>query len=158
MAIFHINFKILTRVKDGKIKSSIYLAAYNSRQKLKDEKTGLTFNYENKKEDLMYTNIILPENAPSRFYNRATLWGSVENIEKRADSQLSRYFIVALHRNLNLEQNKKLLEDYIKKNFIKKGMCADIAIHNDKDNNNPHAHVMLTMRETNEAGFLAKKK
>lgn len=154
MAIFHLNFKILKR-SEGK--SSLYLSAYNSRTRLKDEKTGLVFNYEKKKEDLMHQEIILPDNAPLRFKDRSVLWNEIEKIEKRKDAQLSRYFIVALPRELTLEQNHKLLTDYIKKNFVKKGMCADFAIHNDADNNNPHAHVMLTMREIENDGFSIKK-
>ena len=155
MAIFHIDFKILKR-SEGK--SSLYLAAYNSRMRLKDEKTGLVFNYEKKKEDLMHEEIILPDHAPIRFKDRSTLWNSIESKNNRRDSQQSRYFIVALPRELTLEQNHKLLTDYIKKNFIKKGMCADIAIHNDSENNNPHAHVMLTMNDVNEMGFLNKNR
>jgi len=155
MAIFHLNFKILKR-SEGK--SSLYLSAYNSRTRLKDEKTGLVFNYEKKKEDLMHQEIILPNNAPKSFKDRSTLWNAIESKNNRRDSQLSRYFIVALPREQTLEQNHKLLTDYIKKNFIKKGMCADIAIHNDADNNNPHAHVMLTMQDVNETGFLNKNR
>jgi hypothetical protein len=49
VAIFHLSFKVLTRTtKTGKSKSSLYLAAYNSREKLKDELTGLTFDYTKK--------------------------------------------------------------------------------------------------------------
>lgn len=154
MAIFHLNFKILKR-SEGK--SSLYLSAYNSRKRLKDEKTGLVFNYEKKKEDLMHEEIILPIGAPERFKDRSVLWNEIEKIEKRKDAQLSRYFIVALPRELTLEQNHKLLTDYIKKNFVKKGMCADFAIHNDGENNNPHAHVMLTMREIENGNFSPKK-
>ena len=154
MAIFHIDFKILKR-SEGK--SALYLSAYNSRMRLKDEKTGLVFNYEKKKEDLMHTDILLPHNAPNRFKNRSILWNEIEEIEKRKDAQLSRYFICALPRELSLIENKKLLEEYIQKNFISKGMCADYAIHNDKENNNPHAHVMLTMREIENSKFSTKK-
>ena len=154
MAIFHIDFKILKR-SEGK--SSLYLAAYNARMRLKDEKTGLVFNYEKKKEDLMHSDILLPKNAPESFKNRSELWNNVEK-QKRKDSQLSRYFICALPRSLSLIENKKLLEEYIQKNFVKKGMCADYAIHNDADNNNPHAHVMLTMQDVNETGFLNKNR
>lgn len=154
MAIFHIDFKILKR-SEGK--SSLYLSAYNSRTRLKDEKTGLVFSYEKKKEDLMHTDILLPNNAPERFKNRSVLWNEVEK-QKRKDSQLSRYFICALPRDLSLQENKKLLEEYIQKNFIKKGMCADYAIHNDAENNNPHAHVMLTLQDVNETGFLNKNR
>lgn len=154
MAIFHIDFKILKR-SEGK--SSLYLSAYNSRARLKDEKTGLVFNYKKKKEDLMHTDILLPNNAPERFKNKSVLWNEVEK-QKRKDSQLARTFICALPRSLSLEENKKLLEEYIQKNFINKGMCADYAIHNDAENNNPHAHVMLTMQNVNETGFLNKNR
>lgn len=154
MAIFYIDFKILKR-SEGK--SSLYLSAYNSRMRLKDEKTGLVFNYKNKKEDLMHSDILLPKNAPESFKNRSVLWNEVEK-QKRKDSQLSRYFICALPRSLSLQENKKLLEEYIQKNFINKGMCADYAIHNDAENNNPHAHVMLTMQNVNETGFLNKNR
>lgn len=105
----------------------------------------------------MHTDILLPNNAPERFKNRSVLWNEVEK-QKRKDSQLSRYFICALPRDLSLQENKKLLEEYIQKNFIKKGMCADYAIHNDAENNNPHAHVMLTLQDVNETGFLNKNR
>lgn len=155
MAIFHLEFKILKR-SEGK--SSLYLSAYNSRSRLKDEKTGLVFNYEKKKEDLIYEGVLLPENAPARFKDRSVLWNETEKQNTRKDSQQSRYFIIALQREMTNEQNKELLKDYLKKNFIKKGMCADFAIHNDPENNNPHAHVMLTMNDVNESGFLNKNR
>ena len=105
----------------------------------------------------MHSDILLPKNAPESFKNRSVLWNEVEK-QKRKDSQLSRYFICALPRSLSLQENKKLLEEYIQKNFINKGMCADYAIHNDAENNNPHAHVMLTMQNVNETGFLNKNR
>ncbi len=37
----------------------------------------------------------------------------------------------------------------MKENFVDVGMCADIAIH-DKNDGNPHAHILLTMRPLNE--------
>ncbi|HHS9727233.1 TPA: MobQ family relaxase [Raoultella planticola] len=155
MAIFHLEFKVLTRTtKKGKSKSSLYLAAYNSRSKLKDELTGLTFDY-TKKNDLYKSSIILPEDAPARFYDRATLWGEVEKSEKRRDSQICRYVIISLCKELNAEQNEELLKKYLKENFVKKGMCVDYAIHD--INKKPHAHVMLTMRKCEKEGFSKKK-
>ncbi|MDV2020718.1 MobQ family relaxase, partial [Escherichia coli] len=155
MAIFHLDFKILTRTtKTGKSKSSLYLAAYNSREKLKDELTGLTFDY-TKKTDLYKSGIILPEDAPTKFYDRATLWQNCEAAESRRDSQICRYFIVSLCKELNADQNEELLKKYIKQNFVKNGMCADYAIHD--INNKPHAHVMLTMRKCENGGFSKKK-
>lgn len=152
MALMHMQFKILKR-SEGK--SAVYLTAYNNRLRARDERTGELYNY-TKKEDLYYSEVMLPDNAPERFSDAVTLWNEVEKIEKRKDAQLSRYFIVALQRELTLEQNKKLLKNYIKKNFTSKGMIADIAIHDDK--NNPHAHVMLTLREVTNTGFGNKKR
>lgn len=153
MAIMHINFKVLKR-SEGK--SSIYLAAYNNREKLKDERTGATWNY-TKKQDLYHSEIMLPYNAPDKFSDRVTLWNEVENIEKRKDAQLSRYFIVALPVELSAEENKKLLKTYLNKNFVKEGMIADFAIH-DINSKNPHAHVMLTLRDVCASGFLKKNR
>lgn len=147
MALMHMQFKILKR-SEGK--SAVYLTAYNNRLRARDERTGDLYNY-TQKSDLYYSEVMLPYNAPEHLRDPVTLWNEVEKVEKRKDAQLSRYFIVALQRELTLEQNKKLLKRYIKKNFTDKGMIADIAIHNDK--NNPHAHIMLTMREVNSAGF-----
>lgn len=155
VAIFHLEFKILTRTtKKGKSKSSLYLAAYNSREKLKDELTGLTFDY-TKKTDLYKSGIILPEGAPRSFYDRATLWQNCEAAEKRRDSQICRYFIVSLPHELDGVKNEELLKKYLKHNFIKLGMCADYAIHD--INGKPHAHVMLTMRKCENGGFSKKK-
>lgn len=155
VAIFHLNFKVLTRTtKSGKSKSSLYLAAYNAREKLTDEITGLTFNY-TKKNDLYKCGIILPENAPAEFYDRSTLWNKCEAAEKRKDSQICRTAILALCKELNGEQNEALLKKYLKQNFIKEGMIADYAIHD--INGKPHAHIMLTMRRVTEKGFDSKK-
>ncbi|HEM8880403.1 TPA: MobA/MobL family protein [Providencia stuartii] len=152
MALMHMQFKILKR-SEGK--SAVYLTAYNNRLRARDERTGELYNY-TKKEDLYYSEVMLPNNAPERFRDAVTLWQNIEQVESRKDAQLARYFIVALQNELTLEQNKKLLKRYIKKNFTDKGMIADIAIHDDK--NNPHAHVMLTLREVNENGFSNKKR
>ena len=37
----------------------------------------------------------------------------------------------------------------VKENFVKVGMCADIALH-DKDDGNPHCNILNTMRPLNE--------
>jgi len=49
-------------------------------------------------------------------------------------------------------ENVELVRDYVKKHFVAKGMIADFSIHED-DPNNPHAHILLTMREVSEEGF-----
>ncbi len=78
---------------------------------------------------------------------------SVKNIEKR-DSHLAKEVIVALLKELSLDQNKILLKDFVNQNFINESWIADIAIHSNEDNS--HTHIMLTTRETISGGFRRK--
>ena len=52
-----------------------------------------------------------------------------------------------------MDDNLKLIREYVQDQFVSQGMIADIAIHDpDPPNHNPHAHVMLTMRALDEQG------
>ena len=75
----------------------------------------------------------------------------MEKTEKARNSQLAREVEVALPVELDREQQIQLVRDYVTENFVSAGMCADIAIH-DKEDGNPHAHIMLTMRPLAESG------
>ena len=68
---------------------------------------------------------------------------------KSKNSQLAREIEIALPKELNREKQIELVREYIKDNFVDVGMCADIALH-DKNDGNPHAHILLTMRPLNE--------
>lgn len=52
---------------------------------------------------------------------------------------------------LDRGQQIQLVREYVKENFVSVGMCADFAIH-DKQDGNPHAHIMLTMRPLEQSG------
>lgn len=149
MSIYHLSFKICKR-SDGK--SSVYLAAYQNRQEITDDRTGAKWDY-SEKPGFDSSFILSPASAPSWLVaDSATLWNSVEAAEKRKDAQLSRYFDVALPVELNREQQLELIRSYCQNHFVDAGMIADVALH-DLDSQNPHAHVMLTMREVGPNGF-----
>lgn len=137
-------------ISRGKGRSAVGASAYRSGEKIENEYDGLTHDYTNKK-GIEYTEVILPENAPEAFRDRKILWNEVEKIEKSIKSQLAREVEMALPKELSLEENINLLKEYVQENFVKSGMCADIAIHDKKDGN-PHAHIMLTMRPIQENG------
>ncbi|HFF3354074.1 TPA: MobQ family relaxase, partial [Legionella pneumophila] len=133
-------------------------AAYRSGEKLADDKQGAIHDY-SKKQDVVYTEIFLPVGAPEAYKNREVLWNAVEQFEKRKDAQLAREFTISLPRELTIEQNKALISEFVTHEFVGKGMIADVCFHNDllKDGNRqPHAHVMLTLREVSEDGFGSK--
>ncbi len=145
MAIYHLSIKIISR---GKGKSAVAASAYRSGEKIKNEYDGIVHDF-TRKGGIAYTEILLPQNAPEEFSNRSVLWNSVEKIEKSKNSQLAREIEIALPKELDREKQIELVREYVKENFVKVGMCADIALH-DKNDGNPHAHILLTMRPLNE--------
>lgn len=145
MAIYHLCIKIISR---GKGKSAVAASAYRSGEKIKNEYDGIVHDF-TRKGGIAHTEILLPQNAPQEFSDRGTLWNSVEKIEKSKNSQLAREIEVALPKELIREKQINLVREYVKENFVNVGMCADIALH-DKNDGNPHAHILLTMRPLNE--------
>ncbi|WP_072469672.1 MobQ family relaxase [Urinicoccus massiliensis] len=145
MAIYHLCIKIISR---GKGKSAVAASAYRSGEKIKNEYDGIVHDF-TRKGGIAHTEILLPQNAPQEFVNRSILWNSVEKIEKSKNSQLAREIEVALPKELDREKQINLVREYVKENFVKVGMCADIALH-DKNDGNPHCHILLTMRPLNE--------
>lgn len=154
---FHFNISMISR---GKSKSAVASAAYISCEKLTNEWDGVTHDYHNKK-GLLHSEIFLPENIPKEFQDRSFLWNSVELNERANNAQLARNFIITLPKELSVEENKKLITEFIQENFVSKGMIADLAIHegNDEEKKNIHAHIMTTLRPINEKGqWQAKSK
>lgn len=153
MAIYHFSAQVISR---GKGQSAVACASYRSGDRLTDERTGETKFY--RREIQPDTMILAPSHAPEWVYEREFLWNAVESAEKRKDAQLAREINIALPKELSADHQKELIQDYIQKEFVDRGMVADIAIHRD-DPNNPHAHVMLTTREITAAeGFGSKNR
>lgn len=170
MAIYHLSVKIIGRNAG---RSSVAAAAYRSGDTLTNQYDGLTHDY-SRKHWIEHTEILLPTNAPESFKDRSTLWNAVELAEKSNNAQLAREVELALPKELTLEQQTALIRAYIQENFTSNGMCADFAIHvppitdskgisfdvdgnrtqdpNKMIFNNPHAHIMLTMRPFNDRG------
>ena len=152
MAIYHCSIKIISR-SDGR--SAVASAAYRAGEKLENQETGILYDF-TRKSGVIYNEIILPENAPPEYKNRQNLWNAVQKIEKQSNAQLAREIEVALPIELKREQQIKIVHDYVQKNFVEIGMCADWAIH-DKGDGNPHAHIMLTTRGIRKNGEWAAK-
>lgn len=153
MAIYHLAVKTISR---GKGQSAVASSAYRSGEKLYDKRYEQTKNFTNKK-GIAYSEIQLPSEAPLDYLDRETLWNAVEHAEKQSNARLAREVEVALPKELSLNQHKRLLHSYIQENFVSKGMCADWSIH-DKNDGNPHAHIMLTVRSIKKNGSWAPKR
>ena len=145
MAIYHHSASV---VKRSSGKSAVAGAAYRSGEKIIDQRTGITHDY-TKKTGVDHSEIItphMPTVTPNWLLDRAQLWNRVEAFEKRPDSQLAREINIAIPTELDRPTQIALVHEYVKTNYIDRGMVADVNFH-DLESNNPHAHIMLTMRD-----------
>ena len=152
MAIYHMQAKVVSR---GSGRSAVAASAYMSCSRIYNDYDGIQHDY-TRKHGLIYQEVMLPPMAPPKWKNREQLWNAVEAAEKTKDSLLAREFVVALPIELDKDSNISLLQNFIQKNFVDMGMCADFAIH-DTDGHNPHAHILLTVRPLNENGTWQNK-
>lgn len=170
MAIYHLRAKVIGRAA-GKnaVASAAYrqggysvvaMAGYRSGSALTDERTGRTWDY-TRKGGVEHTEIMAPENAPAWVFDRSELWNRVEAGEKRKDAQLAREIEISLPRELSADQCIDLVRAYVRTEFVHRGMIADFAIHRPRASDGgeqPHAHVMLTLRPLEGDGFGKKER
>ena len=152
MAIYHFSAKVISRANGS---SAVASAAYRAAERLHDDRLGRDHDFSNK-AGVVHSEIMLPEGAPERLNDRATLWNEVEAGEKRKDAQLAREIEFSIPRELNQAQGVALACEFVEKQFVERGMVADMNVHWDRGKDGqpkPHAHVMLSMREVGPEGF-----
>ncbi len=146
MAVYRFSASIIGR-SGGR--SATAAAAYRAAEKIVDERTGEIHDY-SRKGGVIHSEIMVPENTPEWMTDRQQLWNAVEAVEKRKDSQLAREILLSLPHELTADERRDLVRDFVLREFVSRGMIADLAIHlpgGEGDERNHHAHVMLTMRE-----------
>ena len=157
MAIYHFSAKVISRANGS---SAVASAAYRSASALFDERLQRTHDFSNK-ADVIHSEVLLPRGAPERLSDRTALWNEVEVGEKRKDAQLAREVEFSIPREMNREQGGSLARDFVKREFVDRGMVADLNVHWDRAEDGspkPHAHVMLAMRVVGPDGFGAKER
>ncbi|MCC3693701.1 MobA/MobL family protein [Staphylococcus epidermidis] len=140
-------------------KNIVASASYRSDEALYSERTDEKIKFRNhtvKPESMILT----PQNAPEWTKDRQRLWNEVDKVEKNnaktKNPRLAKEVLLSLPNDFDREVQTELTKDFIKSEFVDKGMVADISIHRD-DINNPHAHVLLTQRPFNADGTWGKK-
>ena len=157
IANFHLEVSIISR---GKGRHIAKLANYISGKKLRDNYNHKT--YYNRRSDVLYYNIFLPDKAPSEFYHLQHLCDAVDKAEVRYDARTAREFKCSLPNELPACELIRIVKEYVNDNFIEKGFCAIAAIHEGKnemqpEKNNPHVHIIVPTRSIGEEGFCKKK-
>ena len=192
MAIYYMNVKT---IGGNKGRSSIGAAAYRAGERLRNENDGITHDYTKRrgavsasayrsgqelnthdfthKRGIVHSEIMLPNYAPVTFRDRGTLWNAAEQSERNRNARTGREVVVALPNELSTEQQVIIVRDYVQRNFVDKGMCADFSVHSGHIHSrkneaypfqdltvrkeNPHAHIQLTVRPLNRNGTWGAK-
>ncbi|MFO9453196.1 Ti-type conjugative transfer relaxase TraA [Legionella pneumophila serogroup 1] len=148
MAIAFAQISIHSRSKGH---SAVAAAAYRSGAQLYDDRIGRTYDF-SKRDDVVFSEILLPDGATDSFLDRDYLWNEVERAENRSNSQLCKDFVLALPRELDLVQQIELAKRFARRYFVEKGLPADISIH-DHGDGNPHAHILIPTRRLEQNRF-----
>lgn len=159
MALYGLNVQTISRLKGGSVAKT---ASYILRENVFDLRLNKMHYYAHT-GDLLYSDVLIPDNAPQEFHNLETLLGAIDMAEKRYDARTGRVVRLTLpnDREISDEERIELARDFVKDVFISEGMCAVLAIHEgrneDPEKSNPHAHVILTDRPVDKNGFCSKK-
>ena len=142
MAIYHMSISNVSRAKGSSACASL---AYIAASKVYEERTHQTYSY-GRHERVEKVATLLPDGAPSEYADAAQLFNAIENYEQSANARTAKKIVVALPRELSLKASDEILTDFINGKLCANGYCATYAIHNDKDGNNPHAHILVANR------------
>lgn len=176
-------------------RSAVGAAAYRAGEKLYNERFDKTHNFINRrgaigaaayrsgeklnaydftrKGEIIHNETILPKHAPEIYLVRSVLWNSAEKAERNHNARTAKEIVVALPNELTPQQQIELVRDFVQRNFVDEGMCADFSIHAGHiherkgeiypfegltiQRQNPHAHIQLTVRPINKDGTWGSK-
>ena len=154
MAIYHCSISNVSRAKGS---TSCATLAYISGEEIHDSRTGIKYSY-SRRERVLEVGTILPTSAPSGYADAETLWNAVENYETADNARTAKKIQVALPRELELSEQKTVVEEYIRQNLAQEGYCATYAIHDGGTRGNPHAHILVSNRTIDRKGSWGVKR
>ena len=157
MAVYFLYMKTFGRGNGGSAPSAI---AYRSGERIKDERTGRTYDH-SARQDVVHKEIVLPEKFSDSDMgwakDRASLWNAAEAAEPRKNARVAREVLVALPAEMNDVQRLDLVRAFARDLVERYGFAIDVAIHRPRtDTLNHHAHLLATTRELGIEGFGAK--
>lgn len=157
MAIYSLRFQPIERSAG---RSAVASAAYRAGVSLSDERLAMEFDF-SRRGGVAHSAVLAPGNCPPEFRDRETLWNAAELADRRKDSVPAREILVALPHELDADQRRSLVESFALNSLVRRGMIADIVIHEpgkDGDQRNHHAHILVTTRNVGQEGFSGKNR
>ena len=161
MAVYFLNLKTFGRTGGS---SAVSAAAYRAGERLRDERTGRTYDH-SERQDVLHKEIVLPsrfaEEEMAWARDRASLWNTAESAETRKNARVAREYLVALPAELSPQQRLGLVRSFSRQLTDRYGFAVDFAIHAPRDfpgsdPRNYHAHLLATTRDITREGLGAK--
>jgi ATP-dependent exoDNAse (exonuclease V) alpha subunit len=161
MAVYFLNLKNFGRSGGS---SAVSAAAYRSGERIRDERTGRTYDHTDR-QDVMHKEILVPsqfaDSDMSWARDRSHLWNAAEHAESRKNARVAREYLVALPVELDAAQRLKLVRNFSQELTDRYQFALDLAVHEPRrfpgsDPRNFHAHLLATTREVTTAGLAAK--
>lgn len=133
------------------LQSSVAAAAYRAGERLIDERYGTIHDYTSK--DVVHSEILAPDGAPSWVHDRAKLWNACEHARNHVRGVTARELRIALPRELDRSEQMALMRSFLGDECVSLGMVVDWSLHDEPGRNQPHVHVLLTTRALEDDGF-----
>lgn len=161
MAVYFLNLKTFGRSGGS---SAVSAAAYRAGERIRDERSGRTYDH-TERQDVLHKEILLPSEFAESEMNwareRASLWNLAESAETRKNARVAREYLVALPVELDPSQRLTLARGFSQELTDRYRFAVDLAVHAPRDfpgsdPRNFHAHLLATTREVTAQGLAAK--
>ena len=161
VAIYFLNLKTLGRATGS---SAVSAAAYRAGERIRDERTGRTYDHSGR-QGVLHKEIMLPNQFAAEKMSwakdRGNLWNTADNAEVRKDARVAREYLVSLPPELSPQARINLVKGFSRELVERYRFALDIAIHAPRDYpgsdpRNFHAHLLATTREVTRTGLGAK--
>jgi len=161
MAVYFLNLKTFGRSGGS---SAVSAAAYRSGERIRDERTGRTYDHTDRR-DVLHKEVLVPGwlagSDMSWARDRANLWNAAERAESRKNARVAREYLVALPVELDPVQRIALVRGFAQELTDRYQFALDLAVHAPRDYpgsdpRNFHAHLLATTREVSASGLNAK--
>ncbi|MDP9090002.1 MAG: MobA/MobL family protein [Pseudomonadota bacterium] len=156
MAVYFLLLKTFSRTKGSRI---THAAAYRAGERIRDERTGESYNYSHR-QDVVAKGIVLPKELAGMMdanwaRDRATLWNAAERGDRR-NLRLGREVLVLLPPELNTAQRHALVHRFSQNLANRYQNAVDFAVHEPRpgsDKRHHHAHLLMTTRQITPEGL-----
>jgi ATP-dependent exoDNAse (exonuclease V) alpha subunit len=158
VAVYFLNLKTFGRSSGS---SAVSAAAYRAGERIRDERSGKTYDHSDR-QDVLHKEIILPgqfaADDMSWARDRGNLWNTAESAETRKNARVAREYLVALPVELSPHNRVELVRDFSRELVERYRFALDVTIHAprnfpDSDPRNFHAHLLATTRELTTEGL-----